>query len=183
MPKTSNKKTPPSASKTPPPTSLKKSKGKTPDQAMLFNSCIQEIYWAENHLVANLPKVQEAAGDKALKDTIAGHLKVTKGHVRRLEEIFELLGQPKLAKKSDAMEGLVMEGEAVINTTAAASPARNTGLIMACQKVEQYEIAAYRGLSLLATQLGYPDISKLLSDTLQEEESADDALSTLAKKG
>jgi ferritin-like metal-binding protein YciE len=126
--------------------------------------------------------VQESAGSTGLRKAIGEHFKVTKGHVVRLEKLFALLGKKPLAKKCDAMEGLTMEGEGIINSTASGSAARDRGLIMACQKVELYEIASYRGLVLLATQLDRPDIASILNETLAEEQEADQILTALAEK-
>jgi ferritin-like metal-binding protein YciE len=80
------------------------------------------------------------------------------------------------------MEGLAMEGEAMINTTAPGSAARTRGLIMACQKVEQYEMSTYNGLSLLATQLGETEVAGLLKQTMAEEAAANQALATISEK-
>jgi ferritin-like metal-binding protein YciE len=148
----------------------------------LLESSIKDLYWAENHLVKTLPSIQDAAGSTGLRKAVGDHLKITKGHVTRLEKAFALLGKKPMAKKCDAMEGLTMEGEGIINSTAAGSIARDRGLIMACQKVELYEIASYRGLALLATQLEKPDIAGLLNETLTEELEADQALTVLAEK-
>jgi ferritin-like metal-binding protein YciE len=142
---------------------------------------LKGLYWAENHLVVTIPKIQEAAKNAALRKALGDHLKVTKGHVDRLEKAFELLGYKPLAKKCDAMEGLAMEGEGVINCTAVGTIARDRGLIMACQKVENYEMTAYKGLILLASQLGKKDIATLLNQTLEEEIEAEELLTTLAE--
>jgi ferritin-like metal-binding protein YciE len=143
---------------------------------------LRQLYWAENHLVQNLPKIQEAAGNNALRRAVADHWKVTKGHVARLEQIFSILGVAPLAQKCDGMEGLVMEGEGIINSTKPGSDARMAGLIMGCQKVETYEITAYKGLALLAARLDHNDIADLLQATMTEEQAADDTLSKLAQQ-
>jgi ferritin-like metal-binding protein YciE len=186
MPKTapsSKSRIPPAEKKvqtTPHPASTNGAKN---DLTELLITGIRELYWIENHLIVQvLPKTQESAGMPALKKALTDHLKVTREHARRLEEIFRLLGLPPQAKKSDGLEGLALEGEGVINSTPPDSDARNAGLIMACQKVENYEITAYKGLSRLATQLGEADIAGLLTDTLAEEQEADDALATIAGK-
>lgn len=170
------------------PTTVRKKKtvnppGSSDNQLMdLLVGGLRELYWAENHLVLNLPKIQEAAVSSALRKAVADHWKVTKGHVVRLEKAFEVLGVAPLARKCDGVEGLVMEGEGVIDSTQPGSQARLTGLIMACQKVENYEITAYRGLNLLASQLGLADVADLLETTMNEEQQANDILSELAQK-
>ena len=77
----------------------------------LFLDGIKDIYWAENHLVKTLPKMEKAASSAKLKAAIADHLEVTKTHVARLEKVFELLGEKAQAKKCDAMEGISKEGD------------------------------------------------------------------------
>ncbi|MEJ7739834.1 MAG: ferritin-like domain-containing protein [Chitinophagaceae bacterium] len=147
----------------------------------LFLDSIKDIYWAENHLVKNLPKMVKAAASKELQSALSEHWNLTKVHVDRLEQIFELLGKKKQAQKCDAMEGLAIEGEAVIENTTAGTSARDTGLIMASQKVEHYEIATYGGLAKLAKTIGREDIAAILGETLTEEKEADALLTTIAE--
>lgn len=142
----------------------------------LFKDGIMDIYWAENHLVKNLPKMIAAATSADLKAAIENHLEETKGHVSRLEEIFGLLDEKIIAKKCDAMEGLTKEGEGIVESTEAGTDARDVGIIMASQKVEHYEIATYGGLAALAKTLGLTDVAAILEQTLTEEKTADDKL-------
>jgi len=146
----------------------------------LFTDSVKDLYWAENHLVKSLPKLMKAASSKLLQDAISNHLEETKKHVERLEQVFEILGKKPQAKKCDAMEGLTKEAEGVIEDTDSGTPARNMGIIMAAQKTEHYEISAYKGLSKLAARLGLDDIAGILSETLSEEQNADDTLAGIA---
>jgi ferritin-like metal-binding protein YciE len=146
----------------------------------LFTSSVKDLYWAENQLLLALPKMISAASSAQLQKALREHQALTETHVERLREIFEIFGRPPQAKKCDAMEGLIKEGEAVVETTDPDSPARDAGIIMACQKVEHYEISAYAGLVKLAEKLGLADISTILSTTLAEEEEADNVLCVLA---
>ncbi|MCO5934689.1 DUF892 family protein [Mucilaginibacter sp. RB4R14] len=98
---------------------------------------------------------------------------ITKGHVTRLEEVFGLSDEKIIAKKFDAMEGITKEGESIVESTEAGTHARDVGIIMASQKVEQYEIATYGGLASLATTLGLTDVAAILEQTLAEEKTAD----------
>ncbi len=147
----------------------------------LFVDAIRDIYWAENHLVMGLPKMAKAASLKPLQQAILDHLEQTKIHVQRLEQVFELIGREPQAKKCDAMEGLSKEGEGVIETTDAGTPARNLGIIMASQKVEHYEIASYTGLANLANSLGLTEAADLLNQTLMEEQDSDQKLADIAQ--
>lgn len=146
----------------------------------LFTSSVKDLYWAENHLVKALPKMISAASAASLKEAIANHLEQTKTHVKRLKQVFELLGEKPQAKKCDAMEGLTKEGEGIIEDTDPDTPARDLGTIMASQKVEHYEISAYTGLWKLAGKLGLGDIANILAETLAEEQAADETLAGVA---
>ncbi len=147
----------------------------------LFIDEIKDIYWAEKHLTKALPKMKKAASSEELANAIGEHLEVTKTHVGRLEQVFELLGKKAQAKKCEAMEGLVKEGEGIIEDTEDGSATRDVGIILAAQKVEHYEIATYGGLSQLAKTLGLDDIAELLSQTLAEEKEADETLTGIAE--
>lgn len=147
----------------------------------LFMDCIRDIYWAENHLVKKLPEMAAAASSVVLKTAIDEHLAVTKTHVTRLEQVFELLKEKPVAKKCDAMEGLSKEGAAVIESTEEGTATRDVGIILAAQKVEHYEIATYGGLVQVAATLGLEEVSALLEQTLGEEKEADQTLTGIAE--
>ncbi len=147
----------------------------------LFADSIKDIYWAENHLIKALPKMIKAAPSAELQNAFTDHLELTKTHVQRLEEVFELMGKKVQAKKCDAMDGLTKEGEGVIESTDSGTAAREQGLIMAAQKVEHYEIAAYGGMAKLSATLGYKEVSNILQQTLAEEKETDELLTTIAE--
>ena len=161
-----------------------KSAGAATEDSMLkdfFIDELKDIYWAENHLVKTLPKMQKAATSEELKSAFADHLEVTKTHVQRLEDVFGLLGEKAVAKKCEAMEGITKEGESIIEDTEEGTSTRDVGLILAAQKVEHYEISTYGGLAQLAQTLGLDEVSGLLSQTLAEEKEADTALTRIAE--
>jgi ferritin-like metal-binding protein YciE len=147
----------------------------------LFTDEIKDIYWAEKHLTQALPKMENAATSDGLKEAFANHLKQTLLHVERLEQVFELLGEKVQARKCDAMEGLVQEGESIIEDTAKGTATRDVGLIIAAQKVEHYEIAAYGSLTQLAKTIGREDIAVILGKTLSEEKETDALLTAIAE--
>lgn len=161
--------------------STKTSAKAEPALLALFKDGIMDIYWAENHLVKNLPKMIQAANSAELAKTIEDHLEQTKVHVSRLEQVFELLEEKPLAKKCDAMEGLTKEGEGIVESTESGTATRDVGIILASQKVEHYEIATYGGLTQLAQTLGLKDVAELLYQTLTEEKTADQLLSAIAE--
>ena len=146
-----------------------------------FHGEIKDIYWAEKHLVKTLPKMKKAASTPELQQAFADHLEVTKEHVTRLEEVFELLGEKAVAKKCDAMEGITKEGESIIEDTEEGTATRDVGLILAGQKVEHYEISTYGGLAQLARTLNHEDVAEILEKTLSEEKEADKLLTSVAE--
>lgn len=147
----------------------------------LFIDELRDIYWAEKHLVKALPRMEKACSSEELADAFAEHLAVTQEQVSRLEQIFEMLGEKARGKKCEAMEGLVKEAESVIEDTDEGTSTRDVALIIAAQKVEHYEIAAYGGLATLAKTMGKMEIKELLGQTLEEEKETDELLTQLAE--
>lgn len=146
-----------------------------------FTDSLKDIYWAEKHLTKALPKMQKAATTEELQNAIGEHITQTEGHVTRLEHVFEMLGQKAQAKKCDAMEGLLKEGETVVEETEEGSMTRDVGIIISAQKVEHYEIATYGSLVQLATTMGHDDIAQVLQETLDEEKQTDEGLTAIAE--
>ena len=147
----------------------------------LFTDMLKDIYWAEKHLTKALPKMQKAATSEELQDAIENHLEQTKEHINRLEQVFEALGKKAQAKKCDAMEGLVKEGESVVEETEDGTMVRDAGIIVAAQKVEHYEIATYGSLVQLAKTMGNEEVAEILAQTLEEEKETDELLTQLAE--
>lgn len=146
----------------------------------LFLSSLKDIYWAEKHLVKSLPIMIDAAGGSQLQEALTEHLAVTKNQVDRLEQVFSSLGEKLVAQKCDAMEGLTISGENIIENTLAGSEARDTGIVMSGLKVENFEITSYKGLIQVATKLGYTDAATLFQSSLEEEVEAQNILNTIA---
>jgi len=146
----------------------------------LFEEQLKDIYWAEKALTKALPKMAKNATSEELVDALNNHLEETRGQVTRLEQVFELLGKKAQAKKCDAMEGLIKEGEGIIEETEE-GPVRDAGIISAGQKVEHYEIASYGTLAAFATLLGENEVAALLQETLEEEKAADSKLTEVAE--
>ena len=141
---------------------------------------LQDIYWAEQKLVKTLPKMEDAADSRQLKQAFNSHLLETKNHVSRLEKVFDLIGVPASAKECHAMISIADEGEEIIDETEEGTPQRDVGLIFAGQKAEHYEIATYGGLVQLARTLGYTDAAEIMGVTLAEEKKADSLLTRIA---
>jgi ferritin-like metal-binding protein YciE len=147
----------------------------------LFTDSLRDLYWAEKQLTKTLPKLKKKATTDELKSAIEEHLAQTEEHVSRLEHVFNLCGKKAQAKKCDAMEGLIKEGDSIIEETENNSLTRDAGLIMAAQKVEHYEIASYGSLVQFAKTLGMDDVAELLHKTLDEEKHADEKLTEIAE--
>ena len=145
----------------------------------LFVDSLKDIYWAEKALTKALPKMAKNATSENLIATINDHLVVTQEQVGRLEEVFELIGEKPTAKKCEAMEGLIKEGESIMEETEQ-GPVRDAGIIAASQKIEHYEIATYGTLAAFAHTLGEDDALDLLQQTLDEEKEADILLTEVA---
>ena len=142
---------------------------------------LKDMYWAEKHLTKALPKLEKAATSEELKQALQDHLTVTEEQVARLVQVFELMGKKAQAKKCEAMEGLSKEADSIVEETEAGTSTRDVGIIIACQKVEHYEIASYGGLTQLANTMGLTEVAELLGQTLQEEKETDELLSSIAE--
>lgn len=142
---------------------------------------LKDMYWAEKHLTKALPKLERAATSEELKQALQEHLTVTEEQVARLEQVFELLGKKAQAKKCEAMEGLSKEAETIVEETEDGTSTRDVAIIIACQKVEHYEIASYGGLTQLANTMGLTEVAELLGQTLAEEKEADELLTSIAE--
>jgi ferritin-like metal-binding protein YciE len=145
----------------------------------LFENGLKDIYWAEKALTKALPKMAKNASSEELIEAIENHLAETEAQVEKVEQVFELLGKKPVAKKCEAMAGLVKEGEEIMKDTEK-GPQRDAGIISAAQKVEHYEIASYGTLKTFATTLGLDDAATILQDILEEEKTADETLTEIA---
>ncbi len=146
----------------------------------LFYDTLKDIYYAERKILKALPKMARAASDEKLKAAFETHREQTETHVERLQQCFELLGKRAQGKTCDAIEGIISEGEEIMEEFSD-SPALDAGLISAAQAVEHYEITRYGTLKRWAETLGHKDIAKLLDATLQEEGQTDKDLTSLAE--
>lgn len=146
----------------------------------LFHHQLKDLYSAETQLISALPKMIDEASDKKLKDAFKSHLEETKRHQERLEEIADSLDINIKGETCKAMQGLIREAKSFISEDASAT-VRDAGIIADAQRIEHYEIAAYGATVEFAKTLGKDDIAKKLHETLDEEFSADDKLTKIAK--
>jgi len=146
----------------------------------LFVDGVKDIYYAERKIIAGLKKMIRGAQSQDLKAAFDKHLQETEGQVERLVQIFEILGKPARGKTCPAIDGILEEGQEILEEFKD-SEALDAGLLAAAQAVEHYEIARYGTLKSWAMQLGKQDVAQLLEQTLAEETKTDQALSQLAE--
>ncbi|MGA0555632.1 ferritin-like domain-containing protein [Larkinella sp. VNQ87] len=147
----------------------------------LFISELKGIYYAEKQIADALPTMAEAATTDVVRDAFSQHLAETQNQIRRIEQIFNHLGLEADEKTCNAVDGLVDDGEIVVADTDSGSLTRDAGLIIAGQKVEHHEIAAYGSLHSLARLLGYHEAAQLIEQSLEEEKNTDKKLTEIAE--
>jgi ferritin-like metal-binding protein YciE len=154
-----------------------------PDQGLkeLYIDELKDLYNAENQLVKALPKMAKAASSDELRQGFEKHLEQTKGHVQRLEKIFQALGENPKGKTCKGMQGLIEEGSEATEEDYEGS-VMDAALIGAAQRVEHYEIAGYGTVRSMAETLGEDDHVSLLEHTLEEEKETDEKLTELAEQ-
>jgi ferritin-like metal-binding protein YciE len=145
----------------------------------LFLHQIKDLYNAEQQLTKALPKMAENATSKKLKTAFESHLKETENHVKRLEQVFQVIGEQAKGEKCKAMEGLIKESEDFIKEKPS-KEVMDAGLIANAQRVEHYEIAGYGTACTYAKTLGFDEAVNLLQQTLDEEKKTDQKLTDIA---
>ena len=152
-----------------------------PNQGLkeLYIEELKDLYNAETQLVKALPKLARAATSEELRRGFEDHLEQTKGHVERLQKIFDMLEESPKGKKCKGMEGLIEEGSEVTEEDYEGS-LLDAALIGAAQRVEHYEIAGYGTVRSFAETLGETEHVSLLNETLEEEKETDEKLTELA---
>lgn len=145
----------------------------------LFHETLKDIYYAERRILKALPKMAKGAQSPDLKTAFEKHRDETEEHVERLQQVFDILGKRAQGKTCQAIEGILEEGEEVLDEFKG-SPALDAGLVSSAQAVEHYEITRYGTLKRWAEELGMKDAAKLLDQTLREEAKTDEALTSIA---
>jgi ferritin-like metal-binding protein YciE len=150
------------------------------DLQKLFEHTLKDIYFAEKQIVKTLPKLAKKAQSAELKEAFETHRQQTEEHVERLDQIFKMIGKSARASECKAIEGILAEGDEVVEAFAD-TKALDAGMIAAAQAVEHYEMARYGALVTWAEELQMDEAAKLLSQTLKEEKETDELLSDLAE--
>jgi ferritin-like metal-binding protein YciE len=143
---------------------------------------LKDLYSAEKQITKALPKMMKKAKSNELKKAFEAHLRETEEQIERLETIFEQLDESPRGKKCKGMEGLIEEGQEVMQENADEPEILDVGMIAAAQKVEHYEMAGYGCARTYAELLGLDDIAELLEKTLEEEKATDAKLTGIAEK-
>jgi ferritin-like metal-binding protein YciE len=147
----------------------------------LYITELKDLYGAESQIVKALPKVIEKTTSPELRQALETHLEETRGHVARLEQVFEMHGEEAKKEKCKGMQGILDEGDELIGKDA--EPAvRDAAIVSACQRVEHYEIAAYGTVRTYAEQMGHERAAAVLQTTLDEELAADEKLTDIANE-
>src|SRR4051812_27213216 len=150
------------------------------DLKALFLDQLKDTYFAENAILKALPQMAEAAQSDELRGAFGVHLKETEVQVKRLEQVFQIVGERPAGVECKAIQGILEEGQEILQEFKDGE-ALDAGLIAAAQAVEHYEITRYGTLLAWAKQLGLSEVEGLIQETLVEEENTDQLLSELAE--
>jgi ferritin-like metal-binding protein YciE len=146
----------------------------------LFFNTLKDIYYAERKILKNLPRMAKAAESGELRQAFETHREETQGQIERLEQVFEMLGKRASGKTCEAINGILEEGESVMEDFGE-SEAADAAILAAAQAVEHYEIVRYGTLKTWAQELGMQDAVRLIDQNLQEEKKTDQLLTQLAE--
>jgi ferritin-like metal-binding protein YciE len=155
------------------------------DSGTLHDAFLDELrdaYDAEKQLTKALPKLAKAATSTDLRAAFESHLEETRGHVDRLEQVFESLDEKVKGKHCDGIAGIIEEGKSVMEEDFDETT-MDACLIAAGQRAEHYEMAAYGTLVAWANGMGHTEAARLLQQNLDEEKAADKKLTSLAEGG
>ncbi len=146
----------------------------------LFVHTLQDIYYAENQIVKNLPTMADKASNTELKSAFQKHVTETQGHIKRLDQVFSMLGRPAKGVTCAAMDGIIAEAKEVISDCGDKEVC-DAAMLSSAQAVEHYEMTRYGSLIAYAKQLGRNDAAQVLQQTLAEEKNADQTLTRIAE--
>ncbi|MGK7871237.1 ferritin-like domain-containing protein [Falsiroseomonas sp. E2-1-a20] len=148
----------------------------------LFLMTLKDIYYAERQLLKALPKMSRAAQSAELKQAFKEHKDQTEGQIERLQQVFQILGKRAQGQTCEAIQGLIQEGEELLEEAPQPSAVRDAGLIATGQAIEHYEMARYGALATWAEAQKQTEIAELLHATLEEEKATDALLTKVATK-
>lgn len=147
----------------------------------LYVDELKDLYDAENQIIKALPKMIDAASSEELQNALSEHLEVTREQAKRIEQIFQNMGEKLKAEKCKGMEGVIKEGAEILSEDMDEN-VKDAAIISAAQRVEHYEMAGYGTVRTWANLLGESEAEELLQETLDEEKEADEKLNQLAEQ-
>ena len=147
----------------------------------LLLNVMQDVYYAERQILKALPKLAKASSNEQLKEALMHHREETQGQVERLQKAFEALGKRARGQTCEAINGLIEEGDEVVEEFEQGT-VRDAGIVACAQAVEHYEMARYGTIIAWAKSTGHDDIVRLMQETLEEEKKADGLLTQLANR-
>jgi ferritin-like metal-binding protein YciE len=145
---------------------------KMDDPRELFLHELGDLLYAEKTLVKALPKLAKEATDGALRKGFEDHLEETRGHVAKLEQVFEAIGEKAKAEKCPGIDGIKKEHDEFMTENTPSDEVRDLFLTGAGARAEHYEIAAYTGLITMAKAMGESEAVPLLQENLKQEQAA-----------
>ncbi len=146
----------------------------------LFLHGLQDIYTAEKKILQSLPTMAKSVTTGELRQALEQHHDETQQHVRRLEEVFKMIGEKPKGVECKAIEGIIGEAKEEMQKIEDDAVCE-AAIIASAQAVEHYEITRYGTLTAWAKQLGHTDAADLLHETLEEEKNTDELLTKMAK--
>ena len=147
----------------------------------LFYETLRDMYYAEKKILRTLPKLARAVNSDELREAFLHHREETEGQVERIERVFDLIGKTARGKTCDAIDGIIEEGNGVMEDFKG-NPALDAGLLAGAQAVEHYEISRYGTLIAWAKQMTLAEAAALFQETLEQEVRTDELLTKIAKK-
>ena len=147
----------------------------------LLLAMMQDVYYAERQILKALPKLAKATESEELRNALMHHREETQGQVERLQKAFDALGKRARAQTCEAINGLIEEGDEIVEEFEQ-GPVRDAGILACAQAVEHYEMARYGTIVAWAKTCGQDQVAQLMQETLDEEKKADATLNQLAQR-
>ncbi|MFC7154245.1 ferritin-like domain-containing protein [Halomarina halobia] len=148
----------------------------------LFEEGLQKVYYTEQQLVDALQQMEEEeVSDERVKQAFSEHREETRGHVDRLEEVFESMDASPETKQDRVVDAMIQEHQEFVEQNSDERVLERFD-IAAGQKTEHYEIATYGNLTPLAADLGMDDAADRLERNMREEQEALDRLSRISEQ-
>lgn len=146
----------------------------------LFVHTLQDVYYAEQKITKALPKMTSKVSDQQLQSAFLTHLAETEIQIQRVEQVFQMLGEPAKAVTCPAIDGIIAEAEEIMKE-ASDPEVLDAAALASAQAVEHYEITRYGTLIAWARELGRNDCASILQQNLDEEKATDLKLTQIAE--